>query len=111
MLFITRTGKMSGAVDATPISPIQICDCGASGLSTSVTMRAVAFGCGYFEALGARESFQLPKRCSSSGWSAAAVVSPTTNRAAFVGRNQALCQATRSLREIDFTDLTVPSPG
>src|SRR5262249_57040271 len=110
MLFITRTGKMSGAVEATPTSPIQICDCGASGLSTRVTTRVPDLGWEYLAAFGAAESFQPPKRDWSSGSSVAASVSPTTNSAAFVGRNHALCQATRSFRVIDFTDFTVPSP-
>ena len=111
MLFITRTGKMSGALEATPSSPIQICDCGAPGLSTSVTTRAPRFAPAGLRARGASLSFHSPNRFSKRGISAPSLVSPTTKSAALEGRNQALCQATRSLREIDFTDLTVPSSG
>ena len=111
MLFITRTGKMSGAVDAIPTSPIQICDCGASGLSTIVITRTAFLGRVGAGILGNGPSFQPPNRFSKSGSRVAASVSPTTNRAAFEGRNHALCQAATSLREMDLTDLTVPSPG
>src|SRR5437016_7511437 len=100
MLFITRTGKMSGADEETPTSPIQICDCGAPGLSTSVTTRAAFFACWCRALFGGLPSFQPPKRLSNTGISAAASVSPTTKSAAFAGRNHALCQATMSLREI-----------
>ncbi len=111
MLFITRTGKMSGAPAETPTSPIQICDCGAPGLSTRVTTRVAAFANRERTAVGRLPFFQAANRFSSSGKRAAALVSPTTNRAALEGWNHALCQATRSWREMAFTERAVPSPG
>src|SRR5438094_9116632 len=95
MLFITRTGRMSAAAAETPSSPIQICDCGAPGLSTRVTTRVAAFARRERTAGGCLPFFHDANRFSSSGKRAAALVSPTRDRAAVVGWEHALWQSAR----------------
>src|SRR5207248_11362599 len=103
MLFITRTGKMSAAAAETPTSPFQLGDCGAPRLSTRVTTPVAALARRERTAGGCLPFFHDANRFSSSGKRAAALVSPTTNRAALEGWNHSLCQATRSWRELAFT--------
>src|SRR4051812_12185248 len=110
--FITRVANLSGAALSMPSSPTKIWDCGAPGLSTTITERGAPAEAGAFVlAGGTLPGRHPPKDRSSSGRSPSPGTSPATTSAALLGRKYVSCHLA-SVGGCNLAiDRAVPSEG
>src|SRR5207237_1068872 len=110
--FITRAANRSGAALSMPSSPTKIWDCGAPGLSTTITVRGAPAEAGAFvRAGGTLPGRQAPNDRSSSGKSASPWTSPATTSAALLGRKYVSCHFASVGGCSAAIDRAVPSDG